>query len=156
MRTLGNVLSLLAVACLIIGAATAILLYSSAVRMFTKAKEMQSIISDDIDEVRDIFDDVENVFEETQGVVEDYESGRITDVNDERVAAAFRQINEALESTRSIKQKAEEDIKIVEQHIEDLMREGLGLVPMAITSIVTLIISGWLFGFGVSFRSAAK
>ena len=156
MRVFGTILSLLAVAALVIGAATAVMLYTSGVRMFEKFERVRNIVEDDIEVVRRAFNDVDTVYEESRRVVNDYERHGIDGVGDERVREVLGKINTTMQKTRNIKEKTEGDIETVEKLIGELTREGLALVPIAITSIVSLVVSGWLFGFGVSFRSAAR
>lgn len=156
MRVFGTILSLLAVAALVIGAATAVMLYMSGVRMYERFERVRDIVQGDIKVVRGTFDDVNSVYEESRQVVEDYERRGIEGVDDERVRDIFGKINSTMQKTRNIREKTEGDIETVENLINELTREGLNLVPVAVTSIVSLVISGWLFGFGVWFRAAAR
>lgn len=156
MRVFGTILSLLAVAALVIGAATAVMLYMSGVRMYERFERVRDIVQGDIKVVRGTFDDVNSVYEESRQVVEDYERHGIEGVDDERVRDIFGKINSTMQKTRNIREKTEGDIETVENLINELTREGLNLVPVAVTSIVSLVISGWLFGFGVWFRAAAR
>jgi len=156
MRVFGTILSLLAVAALVIGAATAVMLYTSGLRMYEGFERVRGIVQGDIEVVRGTFDDVNTVYEESRQVVEDYERHGIEGVDDERVRQIFGKINSTMQKTRNIREKTEGDIETVENMVNDLTREGLNLVPVAVTSIVSLVISGWLFGFGVWFRAAAR
>jgi ElaB/YqjD/DUF883 family membrane-anchored ribosome-binding protein len=156
MRLFGTFLSILALACLVVGAATAVMLYSSGIRVYDKIQSVRQIIEDDIDRVQNAFSDVDAVYVDSKQIVDDYERGQISGIQDERVRNIFKRINATMESTRSVKERTEADIKTVENLINELTKESLGLVPVAITCIICLVVSGWLFGFGVSFRSAGR
>jgi len=154
MRVFGTILILLAVASLIIGAATSVLLYSSGQRMYDKFLMAKGIVEDDIEQVRDAFEEVNRVFEDSRAVVDDYEMGRLTSTEDERVRKIFRRINEVLQRTKSVKDKSEADIELVKGLVAELTEESVGLIPAVVTCILSLVISGWLFGFGMFFRAS--
>jgi hypothetical protein len=156
MRVFGTFLSILALACLVVGAATAVMLYSSGLRIYDKFDRVQKIVRDDIERVRSAFGNVNSVYEDSKKIVEDYDRGRISGVQDERVREIFKRINATMQQTRGVKDKTEADIETVENLIDEMTKESLGLAPVAITCIICLVVSGWLFGFGVSFRSAGR
>ena len=153
MRIFGTILNLLAIVALIIGVVTAVLIYSSGTRIYDKLQMLRGIVEEDVDLVQDAFRDVDRVFTDSRSVLDDYERGRINSVEDERVRDIFNRISDTMTKTRSVKEKSEKDIELVEGLVGEVTSEGMALIPVAATSIVSLVVSGWLFGIGMYFRA---
>ena len=153
MRIFGTILNLLAVVALIVGAVTAVLIYSSGTRIYDKLQMLREIVEEDVDLVQEAFRDVDRVFTDSRAVLDDYERGRIDSVDDDRVRDLLGRIGDTMNNTRSVKEKSEKDIELVEGLVGEVSSEGMSLIPVAATSIVSLVVSGWLFGIGMYFRA---
>lgn len=153
MRIFGTILNLLAVVALIVGAVTAVLIYSSGTRIYDKLQMLREIVEEDVDLVQEAFRDVDRVFTDSRAVLDDYERGRIDSVDDDRVRDLLGRIGDTMNNTRSVKEKSEKDIELVEGLVGEVSGEGMSLIPVAATSIVSLVVSGWLFGIGMYFRA---
>lgn len=156
MRTVGSFLILMSVAALAVGVITAALLYSSAQNVVENIIRGREIVDISINNVSGVFNDFDKVYLRARDVVRDYERGLIEDISDDRVGEVFEDINTLLTKSNVLKQELDlniDDLAVLKEGVE---REVQGLTGMAMVSFGGLVGSGWLFGFGVLFRSASK
>ncbi len=128
MRTIGNFFVLLAVASLVLGAATGMMTYSTAVRMLG-----------DFNRGRDLVDDLA---EDVDRVLSDYQEGRTTDIHDEEIEEIMESIDDGRREVGDLKDR--------------IIEEATNSVGVAFTCLISLVLSGWLFGLGILFRSASR
>ena len=128
MRTIGNFFILLAVASLILGAATGMMTYSAAVRMVV-----------DFNKGRDLVDDLA---EDVDTVLRNYQEGRTTNIHDEEIEEIMVDIADGRSEVGDLKDR--------------IIEEATNSIGVAFACMISLVLSGWLFGLGVLFRSAAR
>jgi len=128
MRTIGNFFVLLAVASLVLGAATGMMTYSTAVRMLG-----------DFNRGRDLVDDLAG---DVDRVLSDYQKGRTTDIHDEEIEEIMESIDDGRREVGDLKDR--------------IIEEATNSVGVAFTCLISLVLSGWLFGLGILFRSASR
>ena len=153
MRVFGTFLVLLGIVGLILGVATGMAAYQQGMAMAEKIRAGERIVDGSMEDVREVYDEVMEVFDDSKQVVADYQNGRLTSLRDERVERVFNDINRVLGQIESVRPQVSEALEEIEDLRRDVGRDVAGLATVAVVSIGSLILSGWLFGFGMMFRS---
>jgi hypothetical protein len=152
MRMLGSFLMLLGVSALIVGLVTGYLVYTSGYEVYEKFEDTRGVISERMDDVKDVFRDIDVIQERLNMVMEDYEEGNINSVNDSRVQNLLRDIRKVSDKSMELKADIEDEIGDVED-LEDMVRTKVSSsATVAVVSLGSLILSGWIFGMGALLR----
>ena len=152
MRGLGSVLILLGVTAFSAGIILGVMVFSDVRDVYTKLDGARAVAETKIKDVEEVFSDIDIIYERSKIVVHDYETGAIDNIHDDQIKVLLKDIN--MVTAKSIKLKSEidnelgnlQELKLIVTHDYE------PTVIKVIVSLVCLICSGWLFGFGIFLR----
>ena len=156
MRAIGMLFMLIGVAGLIVGIGTGYATYSSVIDLYNNIEEGRQIITGKIDDVQEMFDDVDVVYERVDKTVTDYEQGRLDSLDEERIKDLTRDIRTLAGKSMDLKTEIEGEIDRLEEIESSVSEKYTATITVALVSLVCLIASGWLFGFGALIRCIGR
>ena len=156
MRVLGTFLMLLGVAALIVGLVTGYVAFDTAKQLYQQIEQGREIVTDKIDEVNTVFGDIDVIYERSQKTVADYEQGRINDLNDDRIKSLLRDVRSVSEQSMNLKESIQEDMGTLQEMRESVTTGYDTSLNLGLIGFGSLVISGWLFGFGALARGGRR
>ena len=156
MRAFGIILMLLGVTALVVGVVTGFSVYSSVEGLYSKIKEGRDIVTGKFDDVKNVFNDIDIIYERSDVLIKDYERGAITDIKDERIKGLLNDVQDVTARSIKLKESIEDEMGQLEEMKTGITSQYDSALVLSLVSFISLVASGWLFGFGALLRKSGS
>lgn len=156
MRAFGIILMLLGVTALVVGVVTGFSVYSSVGNLYNKVNEGRDIVTGKFDDVKNVFNDIDIIYERSDVLIKDYERGAITDIKDERIKGLLNDVQDVTARSIKLKESIEEEMGQLEEMKTGITSQYDSALVLSLVSFISLVASGWLFGFGALLRKSGN
>jgi hypothetical protein len=150
MNFMSLVLRILGVIGLVGGAVLVVMAGMQMVPVVEDVVDSKQQIEVTIDSIRDILGDVEIVRQQATVLINDYKRGEIRDPDDFRITAFFRQVEDLNYKSADVKKAVEDEIDSFRQISKTVERQLSSLGTMIVFGVLSMILSGWFFTFGLT------